>query len=93
MSVYAEAPAKVPALARTWDAYTIDRECDVVVAVKTQRVTLSRQTGTLLATVDGQSVPVLEADRILKGAATLAVISEVIPTPSYLRELAEGVAA
>lgn len=90
---YATQPAKVPALARTWDAYTIDRECGVVVAVRTQRVTLSRQTGTLLATVDGQMVSVLEADRILKGAATLTLVSEIIPTPSYLRELAEGVAA
>lgn len=90
---YATQPAEVPALARTWDAYTIDRECGVVVAVKTQRVTLSRQTGTLLATVDGQPMPVLEAHRILKGAATLTVISEIIPTPAYLRELAKGVAA
>ncbi|OLV20231.1 hypothetical protein [Deinococcus marmoris] len=92
MPVYAEAPAKVPAISRTWDAHTIDRECGVVVSVRTYRVTLSRQTGEMIATVDGKQVPVLEADRILKGAA-LTLVSEIIPTPSYLLELAQGVAA
>lgn len=86
-------PPRPPAIARTWDAYTIDREVGVVVAVKTQRVTLSRQTGELIATVDGRQVPVLEADRILKNATTLTLISEIIPTPSHLRELAKGLAA
>lgn len=81
-------PTPTPAIARTWDAYTIDREVGVVVAVSTQRVTLSRQTGELIATVDGKIVPVLEADRILKNATTLTLISEIIPTPSYVRELA-----
>ncbi|QLG10995.1 hypothetical protein HLB42_09585 [Deinococcus sp. D7000] len=90
---YDAQPAKVPAIARIWDAYTIDRECGVVVSVQTYRVTLSRQTGELVATVDGQPAPVLEAHRILKGAATLTLTSEIIPTPAYLRELAKGVAA
>ena len=84
---YDAQPVKVPAIARTWDAYTIDRECGVVVNVQTYTVTLSRQTGELVATVDGEIVPVLEATRILKGATTLTLTSEIIPTPAAIRAL------
>ncbi|GGO19492.1 hypothetical protein [Deinococcus humi] len=66
------------ATARTFTAHHIDRECGVVVHVQDYAVTIARTARGLIATVDGVQVPVLEADRILRTAARVEVMSEVL---------------
>lgn len=69
------------AISRTWAAPTTYRECGVVVSVAAYVVTISRTPHGFTATVDGQLVDVLDADRILRNADRLELLTEVLDTP------------
>lgn len=66
------------ATTRTWNAHTTYRECGVVTALAVHVVTITRAGASFTAEVDGQSVDVLQADRILRAADRLEVVAEVL---------------
>lgn len=66
------------AISRTWAAPTTYRECGVVTGLTTYTVTLTRTARGFTATVDGQLVDVLTADRILRNADRLELLVEVL---------------
>lgn len=72
---------KPRALSRTWEAHTTYRECSVVTGTATYTVTMTRTADGFTATVNGQPVGVLDADRILRNADRLTVIAETLETP------------
>jgi len=71
------APRKI---SRTWAAFTTYRECGVVVSLAVYAVTISRTGQGFAATVDGQPVDVLAADRLLRNADRLELLAEVLDT-------------
>ncbi|GGO28471.1 hypothetical protein [Deinococcus humi] len=68
-------------LSRTWDAHTTYRECSVITGTATHTFTMSRTPDGFRVTVDGKSVDVLDAARLLSGADHLIVVAEVLDTP------------
>lgn len=76
---------KPRAITRTWQARVTFREVGVVTDVITYTITMTRTTLGIVATVNGELVDVLTADRILRNAQAengLTLISEELePTP------------
>lgn len=72
--------SKPRALSRTWAAHTTYRECGVVTGTAVYTVTMNRTAHGFTATVDGQPVDVLAADRVLRNADRLTVTAEVLDT-------------
>ncbi|UQN10335.1 hypothetical protein [Deinococcus sp. QL22] len=87
MQDYTTQPATVPALSRTWETKTLDRMDGAVVQVRYQIVSISNRTGEYTAEIDGQPATVFQADRILRGADTRTMVSEVIPMPVSMTRL------
>lgn len=63
---------------RTWNTSTDDLMDGAVVQVRTHTVTLTRTPAGIVALIDGKPADVREADRILRGATTLTVQTEVL---------------
>lgn len=92
MTVYAEAPAKVPApaLTRTWEVVTLYRECGVVTDKARDIVTLTRTAAGLEGIVNGEAVEAIAAIRLLHGAHNLTVISEELEPATIGKPAAES---
>lgn len=73
------------ALARTWEAVTVYRECGVTVSISRDTVTMTRAHvgGRITATLNGEEVTEARAARILRTADRLTVTAEdLAPTPA-----------
>lgn len=66
------------AQSRTFNVLTVDRECGVVVDVRTSIVTLTRTEASLVAEVDGETTATEFAVRLLQQAERVWLLEEVL---------------
>ena len=74
---------------RKFDVLTVDRECGVVVDVRSNTVTLTRKATGLVAEIDGQAAPLDSAVRLLTQAKRVNLLDEVMHLPTTASVAAE----
>jgi len=77
---------------RKFDVLTVDRECGVVVDVRSHTVTLTRTAAGLIAEIDGLADTVDSAVRLLTQAQRVNLLEEVLTAPMPTGVIGKAVA-